>query len=83
MENEHIYIELSNIHYLSELNVNLILLKVLEEKECEFCIIDGFLKIKDKEDDIMLKSIGDNNLYLFQQPKFLASNGPCKTMTKA
>ena len=64
ISNEHTQIELSNIHYSPELNANLISLRVLKENGCEFHTINGFLQIKDKDDDIVMKSIQDNGVYL-------------------
>ena len=63
VSNEHTEIELSNVHYLPELNTNLISLGVLEENGCEFHTINSFLQIKDKDDDIVMKSIRDNSVY--------------------
>ena len=68
------HIELNNVHYLPELNANLISLGVLEEKKCEFRAVDGLLQIKNKKDDIVLESIRDNAVYLLQQSKLPAQN---------
>ena len=46
-------IELSNVHYLPELDANLISFGVLEEKGWAFRAVNGLLQIKDKEDDIV------------------------------
>lgn len=83
VKNEHMHIELSNVHYLPELDANLISLGILVEKGGEFRAVDGLLQIKDKEDDIVLESIRDNTVYPLRQPKLSARNGPCQTMTKA
>ncbi len=83
VENEHMHIELSNVHYLPKLDANLISLGILEEKRCEFRALDGLLQIKDKEDDIVLESIRDNAVYPLQKPKLPARNGPCQAITKA
>lgn len=72
VENEHMHIKPSNIYYLSNLDANLILLGILEEKRCEFQSVDGLLQIEDKEDNIMLESIRDDTMYPLQQPKFQA-----------
>ena len=63
VENEHIQIKFSNVHYLPKLDANLISLGVLEEKGCEFCTVNSLLQIKDKENDIVIKSIRDNGVY--------------------
>ena len=76
-------IELSNVHYLPELDANLISLGVLEQKGCAFRAVNGLLQIKDKEDDIVLESIRENTVYPLRQPKLLARHRPCQTMIKA
>ena len=43
VKNKEIFIQLSNVHYLPELDANLISLDVLEEKECEFHAVNGLL----------------------------------------
>ena len=63
VENKEMLIQLSNVHYLPELNANLISLGVLEGKEYEFRAINGLLQIKDKDNNIVLKSIRDNSVY--------------------
>ncbi len=82
VENEHMHIELSNVHYLPELDTNLISLEVLEEKRCEFRAVDELLQIKDKKDDIILKSIRDNAVYPLHQLKLQAQNRLCQNITK-
>ncbi len=77
------YIELSNVHYLPKLDANLISLKELEEKMCDFGAKDDLLQIKNKKDDILLESIKDNSVNRLQQPKRPAWNGSCHTITKA
>ena len=67
--NEYIQIKLSNIHFLPKMDANLILFEVLEEKGCEFCIVNGFLQIKDKKNNIVMESIKDNGVYPLWQPK--------------
>ena len=69
--NEHIQIKLNNVYDLSELDVNLISLRVFEEKGCEVCTVNGLLQIKNKENDIVIESIRDNGMYPFRQPKLL------------
>ena len=56
-------IQFSNIHYLPELDTNLISIDVLEGKKYEFCAINGLLQIKDNDNDIVFKSIRDNSMY--------------------
>lgn len=67
VENEQTQIELSNIYYLPKLDANLILLGVLEEKRYEFRTVNSLLQIKDKEDNIIMESIKNNNVYPFWQ----------------
>ncbi len=76
------YIDLSNVHYLSKLDANPIPLRVLEEKECEFRAVDGLLQIKNKEDDILLESMQDNVVYPLQQPKLPTRNRPYQSIIK-
>lgn len=80
--NEYIQIKLSNVHYLSELDANLILFGVLEEKGYAFCVVNGFLQIKDKEDNIVLESIRENTVYPLRQTKLPARNRPYQMMIK-
>lgn len=81
--NEHTQIELSNVHYLPELDANLISLGVLEEKRCEFRAINDLLQIKDKDDDIVMESIRDNGVYPLWQPKLPARTRPNHIIRKA
>lgn len=53
-------IQLTNIYYLPKLDTNLILFGVFKKKKCEFYVVNSFLLIKDKDNDIVLKSIRDN-----------------------
>lgn len=53
VENEYIYIKLSNVYYLHKLDINLILFKIFKEKMCEFWAINDLLKIKNKKKDII------------------------------
>lgn len=57
-------IQSSNIYYLLKFDANLISLGVFEVKRYEFQFVNGLLQIKDRDNDIVLKSIRDNNMYL-------------------
>ena len=83
VENKEMLIQLSNVHYLPELDANLISLGVLEGKGCEFRAVNGLLQIKDKDNDIVLESIRDNSVYPLLQPRLRNQNGPSQTMSKA
>lgn len=41
--NKDIQIKLNNIYYLSKLDINMILYRILNEKRCEFRAMNGFL----------------------------------------
>lgn len=57
-------IQLSNVYYLPKLNANLISFNILKGKKCQFCTINSLLQLKNKDNNIVLKSIRDNCMYL-------------------
>ena len=83
VENKKISIQLSNVHYLPDLDANLISLSVLDGKRCEFSGVNGLLLIKDKDKNIVPKSIRDNSVYPLLQPRLQNQNKPSQRMSKA
>ena len=75
VENKELLIHLSNVHYLPDLDANLISLDVLKGKGCKFRVVNSLLQIKDKDNDIVLKSIRDNHVYSLLQPRLRNQNG--------
>ena len=59
--------------------MNIILFGIVEGKRYESCIINSFLKIKNKDNNNMFKSIKYNCIYLLLQPRL---SNQYKFMTK-
>jgi hypothetical protein len=73
-------VTMSNVHYCSELDSNLISLEILKAKGFEFRGLNDRLSIIDNEEDVILQARRQNNVYSLNQSRHFSYSADNKAL---
>jgi hypothetical protein len=63
LDDKNIHVTMSNVHYCSEIDSNMILLEMLEANKSQFRDRNDWASVIDNDEDVFLQAKRQNNVY--------------------